>query len=168
MLNLSHCQLWFSGEMKSLVLIQRPLKSLQRSAASSAQLSHTRGINGCRSRLQVLALTTTSVIVLSVFCIWLGTHTWVSILVMWVCTLYGCVCILQLCVLPFWPLSCRHTHILKLLVVHSCKSYWFSSSSFLGGSIPVQDNACEHAAENQGTSPFDVFLFPGFHKKKRH
>lgn len=74
-----------------------------------------------------------------------------------------------LCILPLWPLSCAHahTHTLKLLVVHSCKSYWFSTSSFLGGSIPVQHNACEHAAENQGTSPFDVFLFPEFQEKKK-
>lgn len=30
----------------------------------------------------------------------------------------------------------------------------------VAGSIPVPDNACEHAAENQENKPFDVFLFP--------
>lgn len=172
MVNLSHCQSWFSREMKSLVLIRRALQSLQQSAASSGQLSHPCGINRCRSRLRVLALTVTFVIVFSVFFLGLDTHTCVSMLVMWVCAyiLYPpSVCLgVWICSCPFYPFgpSPSGIHILKLLVVHSCKSYWFSSSSFLAGSIPVQDNACEHAAENQGTSPFDDFSFRGFHKKR--
>ena len=67
-----------------------------------------------------------------------------------------------------FTLSAPHpAHILKLLAVHSCKSYWFSSSSFLGRSIPVQDNACEHAAENQGTSPLMSFFFRVSREKEK-
>lgn len=65
--NLSHYQPWFSREMKSLALIQGPLKSLQWSVASSPQPPHPPRGNGCWSRLHVLAITTTTAIV---FTIW--------------------------------------------------------------------------------------------------
>lgn len=52
-----------------------------------------------------------------------------------------------------------HTHTFwnSLMCIH-VKAIDFSFSSFLTGSIPVQDNACEHTAENQGTSPLMSFF----------
>lgn len=77
-----------------------------------------------------------------------------------------CAFIMLLSFLPFGPQSCAH--LLKLLVVHSCKSYRFSSSSFLRGSIRVQDNACEHTAEIREQGPSYPFFFPFFWRRGCH
>lgn len=105
MVNLSHCQSWFSREMKSLILIRRALQSLQQSAASSGQLSHPCGVNRCRSRLQVLALTITFVIVFSVLFLGLGTDT-----------CWSCECVHIYCTPTVCEFAVVHFTLLALLL----------------------------------------------------
>lgn len=94
--NLRQCQRWCSGEVKSLVLIWRTLKSLQQSVASTSQVLHTRNTYFNKRKKKKDA------------CLW------------GVCLQFNCSTTL-LSVSPLWSLSCISPP--KLLVVHSCKSY---------------------------------------------
>lgn len=162
--NLSHCHSWFSRGMKSLAILQRPVESLQWNVANVLTVADVKA-DGAGHRFP--AQITTAVVCfycanvqVCVSSPHMGPHVYIQArghecslkVCVWLCAFCGAIALFTLSALIL------QTRTLKLLVVHSCKRYWFPPSSLLRGSIPVQDNACEHAAENQGTSPLMSFF----------